>query len=134
MSFAIGPMCDGCAACVRVCPQGAISRSSRRPDRYEIAGLDCIDCGKCVIACPIGTICQDRDWAACLGTGCPLTSRRLADVACTQGGRRCPDCGGSLWKEPGSDEWYCAFCDPDRRVGCPKIKKHLAEERKRESA
>lgn len=45
-----GRACDGCGACVRSCPAGAIEES--RPRRTD--GEKCISCGRCVAVCPRG--------------------------------------------------------------------------------
>ncbi len=127
MSFWINPACYGCGICAQACPRGAIHLSKGFMAAYEITALDCNDCAKCAIVCPIDAIGPDPGWAVCHGRGCPLTSRRLAEWACTEAGRRCPECGGSLWRDPDSDRWLCTHCDPDYRVACPKIRKHRSE-------
>lgn len=128
MSFWISPACHGCGICVPSCPRGAIHRSAadHHLAAFQISSLDCNDCGKCAIVCPVSAIGPDPDWAACRGRGCPLESRRYSGWACTEAGRRCERCGGSLWKAPGEKAWVCTRCDPDTRVSCPKIRKHLA--------
>jgi len=128
MSFWINPVCHGCGMCVPSCPRGAIHSSD--PDHYlaafQISSIDCNDCTKCAIVCPVSAIGPDPDWAVCHGRGCPLESRRYEGWACTEAGKRCKTCGGSLWKAPEDGTWFCARCDPDTRVACPKIRKHLA--------
>lgn len=126
MSFWISPACHGCGICVPSCPRGAIHRSAadHHLAAFQISSLDCNDCGKCAIVCPIAAIGPDPDWAVCRGHGCPLASRRYEDWACTEAGKRCGECGGSLWKAPGTNRWSCTYCDPDVRVACPKIRKH----------
>src|SRR5690606_8738103 len=86
MSYGIGPACDGCGACVRACPRGAIIRDTAGPIPYAIAPLDCNDCGKCAIVCPRRAITPDPGWAECLGRGCPLAgSRRYDGWSCSEG-------------------------------------------------
>ncbi len=41
--------CNGCKACIDVCPVGAISMVD---DKAQIDGSKCIDCGKCAQTCP----------------------------------------------------------------------------------
>ena len=46
-------LCKGCAACVEVCPNKAITRSTK------MAKIDqslCQDCEKCLFVCPNGAI------------------------------------------------------------------------------
>lgn len=126
MSFWISPVCHGCGACVPACPRGAIHPSKGYLASFEISSIDCNDCTKCSIVCPVNAIGPDPDWAMCRGRGCPLTGRRLEGWACTEAGRRCESCGGSLWKAPGGDRWFCTRCDETTKVACPKIRKHLA--------
>lgn len=127
MSYWISPLCYGCGMCVPSCPRGAIHPSKGYMAAFEISSLDCNDCAKCTIVCPVAAIGPDPDWAMCRSRGCPLAGRRYGTWACTEAGQRCPTCGGSLWKAPDADVWACAYCDPDIRVACPKIRKHLAD-------
>jgi len=49
--------CQGCGACVNVCPAQAISLID------DIASIDtkkCVECGKCVAVCPAGAISLGR--------------------------------------------------------------------------
>jgi NAD-dependent dihydropyrimidine dehydrogenase PreA subunit len=47
-------ICVGCGACVKVCPQGAISGEPGQPHRITVEL--CIRCGACLTACPKGAI------------------------------------------------------------------------------
>ena len=53
--------CVGCAACVNVCPAGAISMSN---DKAKIDAANCVNCGKCVQVCPQEAISCNRRSAA----------------------------------------------------------------------
>ncbi len=48
-------LCRGCAACVEVCPEGAIALIN---SIAHIAADRCTDCGACAEACPEGAIRQ----------------------------------------------------------------------------
>jgi Na+-translocating ferredoxin:NAD+ oxidoreductase subunit B len=43
--------CDGCTACVRVCPTRAIR--GVRKERHVIDPDKCVDCGVCGMTCPV---------------------------------------------------------------------------------
>jgi NADH-quinone oxidoreductase subunit F len=54
-AFAIvDPTCDGCHACVKVCPADAIT--GERKGRHEIVQDKCISCGACFDICPIDAV------------------------------------------------------------------------------
>lgn len=46
--------CNGCGACLRVCPEGAVSGSKKKPHRID-SSL-CIRCGMCYDACKFSSI------------------------------------------------------------------------------
>lgn len=48
--------CIGCAACVGVCPVGALSMDAE--NKSECDGGTCIDCGTCIGTCPVSAITQ----------------------------------------------------------------------------
>jgi len=54
MSYHIGESCDGCGACVRLCPTAAIA--GRKKMRHVIAAEACIECGTCGRICPRGAV------------------------------------------------------------------------------
>jgi NADH-quinone oxidoreductase subunit F len=41
--------CTGCGACLRACPQGAVSGSKKKPHKINIE--KCIKCGACFEVC-----------------------------------------------------------------------------------
>lgn len=46
--------CQGCGACIRVCPSGCITGIVKEP--HEIDGKKCIKCGSCFTACKFNAI------------------------------------------------------------------------------
>ncbi len=44
--------CMGCAACLSVCPVGAIKIENGK----AVIGEECIDCGVCISQCPVDAI------------------------------------------------------------------------------
>lgn len=63
MSYTITDMCNGCGACVRICPVDAI-----RGEKEEIHIIEeylCIECGACGKICPVDAI-QDQSGALCV--------------------------------------------------------------------
>jgi len=44
-----GSLCQGCTACMRICPTGAIRI---RDGKAVISDNKCVDCGECIKACP----------------------------------------------------------------------------------
>ncbi|MCX7013025.1 MAG: 4Fe-4S binding protein [Candidatus Sumerlaeota bacterium] len=49
ISFSIGETCDGCHACVQVCPEGAIA--GKKKQRHVIDPVKCVKCGACQSVC-----------------------------------------------------------------------------------
>ena len=46
--------CTGCAACLEICPVGAIKIENEK----AVVSEECVDCGACVSQCPIEAISQ----------------------------------------------------------------------------
>lgn len=90
--------CNGCGACVRVCPHGALVHS-HEPEAYRIHASMCTGCGLCADACDRAAIDVA---AACGSVQDGLMLRRS----------RCRSCGASFVRphaDPSSDE-LCAVC------------------------
>jgi len=91
--------CDGCDACVRLCP-----RRAWRRDRsgLTLAPAACDGCGLCVDVCDRAALRLDRL--------VPAAERRLPleDV-------RCRGCGGRFSRAPGSTAALCRVCAAPRR-------------------
>ena len=62
MSHSIMEKCNGCGACVRMCPSEAISGEKEKI--HLISAVLCIDCGVCGKVCPEGAI-KDKAGAVC---------------------------------------------------------------------
>jgi len=103
MSYHITDVCDGCTACVNICPAGAISGSKK--ETHFIDDQFCIECGACARLCPQSSI-QDP-----FG----ILVQRI---------RR------SLWEKPEFDYKNCMGCVicvdscPAGVIGLKKIEKH----------
>lgn len=119
MSFKVLDDCIGCGACEFSCPTSALSKTDSFLGTFVIDPFLCNDCEECVDKCPVQVIVADPEWPVCSGRGCPLTSKRMADVDCAFWQDRCPDCGSTLWRHEG-DAWSCPQCGMGAKVRCPK--------------
>ncbi len=127
MSFkVVDDLCIGCGACDFSCPTGALAKTDSFLGLFAIDPYTCNDCGQCVPKCPEIAIVADPSWAVCRGHGCPLSSRRLADVECDFWQATCPRCGTTLWRHDGATDDSCPRCDWHMRVACPRAR-HLRE-------
>jgi len=83
MSYHIGESCDGCGACVRLCPADAIAGEKKA--RHIIDAGPCIECGTC------GRICPRRAVTDAFGIPCEMLKR-------------------SAWEKPRFDAGLCMSC------------------------
>jgi NAD-dependent dihydropyrimidine dehydrogenase PreA subunit len=115
-------VCIGCGACDFSCPTGALTKTDSFLGLFTIDPFTCNDCGLCVPKCPENAIVADPAWPVCSGRGCPLTSRRLAEVECAFWQNRCEACGSTMWRHGGAadEEWACPRCGWEMKVACPK--------------
>jgi ferredoxin len=112
--------CIGCGGCEYACPTGALTKTDSYLGLFVIDPFTCDDCGLCVDKCPVVAIEPDPAWAVCGDRGCPLRSKRLADVECSVWQQRCPACGATLWRAGGDGDWSCPRCGMGMKVACPR--------------
>ena len=65
--------CNGCGACVVVCPQKAISLVG---NTSRISSILCKECGKCIEVCATGAICEVVKVPQAVGTYREITTDR----------------------------------------------------------
>lgn len=122
MSLRVNADCIGCGACEYACLPGALRKTDAFLGVFAIDPFLCDDCGQCVAKCPVDAIVSDSAWPQCQGRGCPLSARRMAGFECAVWEQTCPQCGATMWMEPGgSGAWVCSRCDLHMRVVCPKV-------------
>lgn len=97
-----GRRCNGCDACLRLCPHGVLSVEGGASPRYRVDAARCTACGLCVDICPEDAI-EVRRWAVPDGEGVSLAVKR------------CPSCGVGFHVpvEAGDEVSRCQVC---RRV------------------
>lgn len=62
MAHSITAACNGCSACPRQCPTGAITGELKVS--YEVDHVTCIDCGVCGMICPLGAVVDEKGQVA----------------------------------------------------------------------
>ncbi len=67
MSYSITEKCNGCGACVRICPADAISGEKKKI--HSIDAVLCIECGVCGRVCPQSALLDEN------GTPCAMIKR-----------------------------------------------------------
>ena len=115
-------VCIGCGGCEYACATGALTKTDSFLGLFVIDPFTCNDCGDCVTKCPESAIIIDPEWAVCGDRGCPLSSKRLADVDCAYWQERCPTCGATMWRAD-DGAWACSRCDLQMKVACPRTTK-----------
>jgi Na+-translocating ferredoxin:NAD+ oxidoreductase subunit B len=83
MSYRIIESCDGCGACVRLCPVNAIQGEKKK--LHAIGTSLCIECGAC------GRICPRESVVDAFGIVCRMFKK-------------------SLWEKPRVDAEVCMSC------------------------
>lgn len=63
MSYTITEKCNGCGACLRICPASAISGEKKKA--HAIDSGSCIECGACGRICPHASV-LDPEGALCV--------------------------------------------------------------------
>jgi NAD-dependent dihydropyrimidine dehydrogenase PreA subunit len=86
--------CDGCGACVEVCPKGAIQLVG---GLARINSEVCTDCEACVQACPTGAIKVARPVAVREEPAVVVTARRRPGTLATLVGATLSFIGSRLW-------------------------------------
>ncbi len=83
MAFRITDKCNGCGACSRLCPTGAIKGNKNA--LHCVVADRCIECGAC------GRVCPEEAVKDSFGIFCPMVKR-------------------SLWERPHFDKKLCMSC------------------------
>ena len=67
MSYTITEKCNGCGACVRICPADAISGEKKQ--MHAVDAALCIECGACGKTCPQAAVLDEK------GAPCTMMKR-----------------------------------------------------------
>ncbi len=89
--------CDGCDACVRVCPTGALSLAEDAGLHYRVDASRCTGCGLCTDVCQPDAI-SVQHW----------TTTRQQRITLMSG--RCPACGVDYHAPTARPDGLCTIC------------------------
>jgi len=58
MSYSISELCNGCGACLKMCPVSAVAGEKKK--RHTISAALCIECGACGRICTASAVLDDQ--------------------------------------------------------------------------
>ena len=102
MSYSISEFCNGCGACIKLCPVDAIS--GEKKEQHLINVSFCIECGSCGRICPVSAVLDDK--------GRTVLKMKKSD-----------------WPKPVIDIDCCSACE-NCVVVCPTHALAMADERR----
>lgn len=101
MSYSISELCNGCGACMKICPVEAISGAKK--EQHLINPSFCIECGSCGRICHESAVLDDK--------GSVVAKMKKAD-----------------WPKPVINTNHCSACENCVEV-CPTCALAMADER-----
>jgi electron transport complex protein RnfB len=120
MAHTINDVCDGCTACVRMCPVEAIT--GEKDKKHDIDSEICIDCGVCGRVCPVSAIVDQHGKTVekLKRSQWPKPTFLEGCVACATCVETCPfACLDIMDPPPKGDKHSKAFLKDDKScVGC----------------
>ena len=120
MSYWISELCDGCGACMKMCPVAAISGEKKM--RHRISASLCIECGACGRICASSAVLDDSgktvlkmkksEWPK------PMIKKEMC-AACENCVAVCPTHALAMADEtlPLSENW-AVLAQPNKCVSC----------------